>query len=289
LYRLVASLVRAFADLANEMGAASYTPDETETIRAEIAWYEQLRKEIKVASGDYVDMKLYEPAMRHLLDAYIRAEDSRVLSDLDDLTLIQLVIDRGEAGLEDLADDMADDGGDGREAMAETIENNVRRLIIDEMEVNPKYYEQMSHLLDALITQRRRKAISYKEYLEQIVELTRKATQTGAGSNTSDGGIGKSSTRSAAEQALYDNIPDITGSLAAEQPADAPRLDPAVLAARIHTAVAEGHKADWRGNTMKERGVRNLITASIEAETGRSPDAGTVDAIFRIVKNQREY
>jgi type I restriction enzyme R subunit len=175
LYRLVSTLVRAFADLANEMGAAGYTPEETETIRAEIVWYEQLRKEIKVASGDYVDMKLYEPAMRHLLDAYIRADDSRVLSDLDDLTLIQLVIDRGEAGLEDLAEDMTNDGGDGHEAMAETIENNVRRLIIDEMEVNPKYYEQMSHLLDALITQRRRKAISYKEYLQQIVELTRKA------------------------------------------------------------------------------------------------------------------
>ncbi len=34
--------------------------------------------------------------------------------------------------------------------MAETIENNVRRLIIDEMAVNPKYYEKMSELLDAL-------------------------------------------------------------------------------------------------------------------------------------------
>jgi len=312
LYRLVSTLVRAFADLANEMGAAGYTPDETETIRTEIAWYEQLRKEIKVASGDYVDMKLYEPAMRHLLDAYIRAEDSRVLSDLDDLTLIQLVIDRGEAGLEDLADDMADEGGDGHEAMAETIENNVRRLIIDEMEVNPKYYEQMSHLLDALITQRRRKAISYKEYLRQIVELTRKAAQAGGGSATGgDGRAGGPSNpngasagphatpaRSAAEQALYDNIPEIMGTLAAEQPVtDAgdvdgtpqSNVDPAALAARIHTAVAEGHKADWRGNTMKERGVRNLIAAAIETETGVPPDAGTIDAIFRIIKNQREY
>jgi type I restriction enzyme, R subunit len=33
--------------------------------------------------------------------------------------------------------------------MAETIENNVRvELIIDEMAVNPKYYEKMSELLD---------------------------------------------------------------------------------------------------------------------------------------------
>lgn len=39
--------------------------------------------------------------------------------------------------------------------MAETIENNVRKLILDESPVNPKYYEQMSKLLDALIEQRR--------------------------------------------------------------------------------------------------------------------------------------
>ena len=32
--------------------------------------------------------------------------------------------------------------------LAETIENNVRRLIIDETPVNPKYYEKMSKLLD---------------------------------------------------------------------------------------------------------------------------------------------
>ncbi|HYD48105.1 MAG TPA: hypothetical protein VEB21_07155 [Terriglobales bacterium] len=33
-------------------------------------------------------------------------------------------------------------------ATAETIENNVRKLIIDETPINPKYYEKMSALLD---------------------------------------------------------------------------------------------------------------------------------------------
>ena len=41
-----------------------------------------------------------------------------------------------------------------KEAVAETIENNVRKLIIDEQPINPKYYEKMSELLDALIEQR---------------------------------------------------------------------------------------------------------------------------------------
>lgn len=271
------------------MAAAGYTSEETETIRAEIVWYEQLRKEIKVASGDYVDMKLYEPAMRHLLDAYIRAEDSRVLSSLEDMTLIQLVIDRGESALKNLAEDLveddeSDDESSGREAMAESIENNVRRLIIDEMEVNPKYYERMSRLLDALIEQRRRKAVSYETYLEKIVDLTRKAAQPG-GAPKDDTGTSKGARRSNAEQALYDNIPDILGHVAAERPG----LDTAALAARIHNDVVAGHKAYWRGSTMKERGIRKLIAAAIEAETGDTPEESVVSAIFSIIKNQHDY
>jgi type I restriction enzyme R subunit len=30
--------------------------------------FEQVREEVKLASGDYLDMKMFEPAMRHLLD-----------------------------------------------------------------------------------------------------------------------------------------------------------------------------------------------------------------------------
>jgi type I restriction enzyme R subunit len=48
-----------------------------------------------------------------------------------------------------------------QEAVAETIENNVRKLIIDESPVNPKYYEKMSALLDALIAQRRKGACTW--------------------------------------------------------------------------------------------------------------------------------
>ena len=34
--------------------------------------------------------------------------------------------------------------------MAESIENNLRRVIIDEMPTNPRYYEKMSEVLDTL-------------------------------------------------------------------------------------------------------------------------------------------
>ena len=147
LYRLVAALLRAYANLANEMNESGYSESEAREIGAEVGYYEKVRQEVKLASGDYIDLKMYEPAMRHLLDTYIRAEDSEQLSAFDDVTLMQLIVERGDAAVDALPEGIRKN----REAVAETIENNVRRLIIDETAVNPKYYEKMSELLDALI------------------------------------------------------------------------------------------------------------------------------------------
>ena len=69
---------------------------------AEVDHYEKVRAEVKLASGDYIDMKMYEPAMRHLLDTYIRAEESEELSGFDDLTLVQLIVERGDAAVDEL-------------------------------------------------------------------------------------------------------------------------------------------------------------------------------------------
>ena len=140
LYKLAAGLLRSYANLANEMCEAGYSDTEAVEIKAEVDYYVEVRGEVKLASGDYVDMKIYEPAMRHLLDTYIRAEESEKLSGFDDLTLIQLIVQRGDAAVEELPPGLRKD----RTSIAETIENNVRRLIIDESAVNPKYYERMS-------------------------------------------------------------------------------------------------------------------------------------------------
>src|SRR5690606_9227527 len=56
------------------------------------------------------------------------------------------------------------------EAMAETITNNMRKVIIDARPMNPKYYDKMSELLDAILEERRQGALDYKEYLEKLLE-----------------------------------------------------------------------------------------------------------------------
>ncbi len=120
--------------------------------------YEKVRNEVKLASGDYIDLKMYEPAMRHLIDTYIRAEESEKVSAFDDLSLVQLIVERGSRAVDALPAGIRKN----EEAVAETIENNVRKLIIDEQPINPKYYDKMSELLDALIEQRRQGVLDYK-------------------------------------------------------------------------------------------------------------------------------
>ena len=277
LYKLAAAFLRAYANLANEMLEAGYSDAKAQEIKGEVDHYEKVREEVKLASGEYIDMKMYEPAMRHLLDTYIRAEESEKLSGFDDLTLVQLIVERGEAAVDALPRGLREN----REAMAETIENNVRRLIIDETAVNPKYYEKMSKLLNALIAQRKQEAMDYKAYLAKIVALTKQVSHPETQSSH------PSSINSAALRALYDNLEDARVLAVRERPApygSAPAADTReAKALAMDRAIRQIKKADWRGNKFKEREVRNAIQSVLGA------DAGLVDSIFEIVKNQREY
>jgi type I restriction enzyme R subunit len=258
LYQAVGGLLRAYANLANEMSEAGYSSAEIATIQEEVQHFEAMRHEVKIASGDYVDMKQYEPAMRRLLDSYIRADPSETLSDLEDLGLIELIVQRGTEALEKLPKGLRDDP----DAVAETIENNMRRIITDESPINPKYYDRMSELLDALIERRRQQAISYQEYLEQVKQLAR---QVKPGVDGTQGNY-PPAIDTTAKRSLYDNLGQ----------------DEA-LVLRLDTAIRYTKKADWIGNRFKEREVAGVIRE----------EAGSyninVDEVLEIVKKQSEY
>jgi len=279
LYKAVAALVRAFANLANEMPQAGYSEADIETIRQEVKHFEHVREEVKLASGDYLDMKVYEPAMRHLLDTYIQAEDSRVLSAFDELGLVDLMVKKSPKALDRLPAGIRGN----QDAMAETIENNLRRIIIDEQPVNPRYYEKMSELLDALIQERREQALEYEEYLERLVELSKKVRQP------AESGSYPPSINSPARGALYDNLkgrPELE-AIADESQKAADVADLADLAEHLAWAIDDvvrnTKKDDWRGNRFKEREVCNAIVEVL------GPHDELVDMIFEIVKHQHEY
>ena len=254
LYKSVAALVRAFANIANEMEEAGYTPEETEEIRKEVKHYEHLREEIKLASGDYVDMKMFEPAMRHLLDTYIQADESRTLAAFEELGLVDLIIEKGADAVEDLPEGLRGD----RETVAETIENNVRKVIVDEHPVNPRYYEKMSALLDALIEERRQQALEYEEYLKKIQELAEKVKNPAASVHYPYG------IDTPAKQALFDTLSavnnlDEIGPTGMVADGDDAKSRAQILALEIDDAIRQTKKDGWRGNTFKEREIKNAI------------------------------
>ena len=277
LYQLTAAFLRAYANLANEMSEAGYSADDAQAIKTEVAHYEAVRQEVKLASGDYIDMKVYEPAMRHLLDTYIRADESEKLSSFDDLTLVRMIVERGAAAVDALPEGIRND----QEAVAETIENNVRRLIIDESAVNPKYYEKMSELLDALIRQRKQEALNYREFLDRMVELA-KAVSDPTVSAPYPRSIDTDPLR-----ALFDNLDEPRGG-SIHDPATSYSETPPVdareqRALALDRAIRRVKKADWRGNRFKEREVRNAIRSVL------GDDTELVESIFAVAEAQRDY
>lgn len=252
LYKLVAALLRNYANLAGELAEAGYSPPEIYRIKGEVDQFTKVSDAIKRNSGDYIDLKAYEPAMRYLIDNYISASESETISAFDDLSLIQLIVERGPEAVSALPKGIKNND----KAVAETIENNVRRLIIDESPIDPAYYEKMSKLLDALIEQRRKGVLNYKEYLEKVSALTR---QVKAGS---DPGLGSPNLKTAAQRALFSNLGEDED-----------------LALAVDTAIRNSLMDGWRDNTMKLKRVRKAIRSILEqAQAGSAiPRSGIED------------
>ena len=255
LYTSTASLIRAYANLANEMIDAWYTKEEVDQIKKDVKHFTDLRDEIKLASGDYIDLKVYEPAMRHLIDSYIVAEDSRSISTFENMTLLDLVVSKGTDFVTELSGKMKQD----KNAIAETIENNMRKLIIEEQQINPVYYSRMSDLFAELIKQRKSNAIEYEEYLKEVVKLINKIKKP---QSTGDYPV---SLNTRAKRALYDNL-----------------WEDEELAIALDTLIRKKSK-DWRRtNKIKTRQVLNIIKQVID-------DDENAETILDIVKSQTEY
>src|SRR4030066_925596 len=93
--------------------------------------------------------------MRHLIDTYIEADEPRKISPFDDMPLLDLIVKTGIANA--IATQLGGLRGN-KNAIAETIENNVRKKIIKEHLNDPAFYEKMSVLLDEIIRFRKEQA-----------------------------------------------------------------------------------------------------------------------------------
>ncbi len=256
LYESVASLVRAYANIADGLAEAGYTPVEISQIETDVKHYEKLRETIRVASGENIDLKAYDADMRYLIDEYIEAEKPETISPFKDMTLLDLIAARGiEEACKALPDSIAKDSN----AVAESIENNVRRKVIQEQVNDPAFYSSMSKLLDDLIAARKDGSLKYHEYLKKMAEL---ADALRAGKLKSV----PQTMNTPGRIALYNNLGEN-----------------AELADKVDIAVKQAKPADWRGNLPRERAVKAILAKCLD------DNDDDVDRIFRILFEQKEY
>ncbi len=274
-YKAVALFTRAYAHLAQNLSEAGYHDAEVTALQREAAFYAELRAAIKKHSGEELDIKPYEADMRHLINTYIQADTATALGELGELSLTELII---ETGIHDaIARKLNEKGKLTRNAVAEGIINNVRKTIIRDQLTDPKFYDQMSKLLDDLIQQSRDDADAYEEFLKKAEALVRQlaAKQPQAGVPAVLHGNREATV-------LFNNLATIPCEHF-QCPTD--EDGKAELALQIDRTLREQAPAGWQDDADGPRGAQVLNALFPLFNRDRT----ATQAMFEIVKNQQGY
>tara|TARA_R110002072_G_scaffold26058_11_gene86738 strand:- start:14390 stop:17572 length:3183 start_codon:yes stop_codon:yes gene_type:complete len=284
MYKAVASLVRSYANLADELNEAGYSDADVVRLKGRVNHFVKLRDVIRNAAGETLDLKAYEADMRHLIDTYIEANEPRKISDFDEMGVLEVI---NRSGMDKVFDHLSDQLGGSETAVAETIENNVRSKIIKEQLNDPAYYERMSKLLDEVIEMRRSRAIDYEEYLKRIGDLA-KSVELGR-----DGDVDPRLDTSG-KRALYNMLLKLLS-----QPAEGNEASLAVmesssqyqaqkdpqlkLALKIDETVRRVRPHGWKGVQAKEAVVYDAIYLLL----GENDEYA--EQVFQVLLAQEEY
>lgn len=279
LYKGTVALVRAYANIADELGRAGYNAAEIQRINQALDRYLKLREIIRNASGESLDLKAYEADMRHLIDTYIEADEPRKISPFDDMPLLELIV---KTGIANAINSRLGGLKGNRDAVAESIENNVRKKIIKEHLSDPAFYDKMSTLLDEIIAARKSKAIEYEKYLNRIAELV-KQVEVGHAPDT------PVQLNTPGRRALYNILLQglaSGGTFRVAEPSasyETTAKDGALeLAIRIDEVVKHERPDGWRGVQAKENVIKTALLAILK-------NVENVERVFLIIRQQKEY
>ena len=272
-YKSVATFVRAYADIAQDLTEAGYSDAEAAALQKEVEFYGDTRAAIKKHSGEELDIKPYEADMRRLLNTYVQADPAADVGNLNSLSLTELII---ETGIHDaIARKLNEKGKLSKNAIAEGIINNVRKTIIRDQLTDPRFYAEMSKLLDDLIKQSRADAAAYEAFLKKAEELVKRMARK-------DPGPGVPAVLHGKPEAivLFNNLASIPAT-AFQCPADDDAK--AELALELDQAMREHAPAGWKGDDTREKQVLNALFPIMER------DRTATQAIFEIIKSQPNY
>jgi len=280
-YKAVAVFVRAYAAIAQDLTESGYSDADAGALQKEVEFYGEIRSSIKKHSGEELDIKPYEADMRHLLNTYIQADPAADLGALGEMSLTELII---ETGIHDaIARKLNDKGKLSKNAIAEGIINNVRKTIIREQLTDPRFYEQMSRLLDDLIKQSRTDAAAYEEFLRKAEALVKRLA-----AKQPEEGVPAALHGKRQATVIYNNLPRILteGRASADRVAEhhAEYGDERLrLALEIDRVMRERAPAGWKGDQAREAQVLNALFPLLNR------DREATLALFELVKNQPGY
>lgn len=253
-YKQVNSVVRAYSSLSGREIEAGYTEEEFIGVKEKIENFIAIKDEISVASGDYIDLKLYEPDMRQLINTYIKSNRSRVIADLSDRPLLELLVAEGTK----IVDHLPEGISENPKAVAETITNNVRRSIIEKSATNPKYFENMSNLLNAVIEELASEAADYEALLKQLIKLSEDVIDPKHNHPVEISHFGNHM------GAIYDQLDH--------------NVDMTIIVNKVLMDAQDG----WRSNHMKSRRLRSELLDALN-------DEELVEKIIEVAKHYENY
>ncbi len=252
LYKSIVEYIRAYANIKADFAETGFSDKQINQFHRKMIDYLSLREIIKKASGETIDLKAYEADMRFLIDTYIKAEDSNNISPFEDISLLDLLETNMEKAIDSLPKEIKRD----KEAVAETIENNVRSKIVEEHLLDPKYFDQMSVLLQELIDRRKKETLSYQEYLKEMAALI-KQVKSGKKDDV------PTSLNTRAKVALYHALEDEKVVLACDE------------------AVQYAKQEGFRENIAKQKLVKKAIFEVVG-------DLNKVEDVYKIIDAHKE-
>ena len=254
LYLYTNKLHRAYLELKPYMAKLEYSQDKKDLLNKEVTFFEKLSLEVAQYSGDYLDLKNYEHVMRRLIDDYVTVDDSIKLGNIDDFTLLDFIDEKKQ-----LCENSKTTEKTKRTA-AESIENNIRKKIVEKKIINPKYYEEMSVILQNLIEEQKKSAESYSKFLDKYAELAKKILHPEDNEKYPE-----QIRKSEALRTLYDNISQDTD-----------------LVIKIHNAVLDNRQDGFRTNQPAIQRIKRALFGILQ-------NKDEVERVYDFIGRLKEY
>lgn len=281
-YKAVASFIRTYSTILPSLKDAGYSDSEITDLQKESVFYAEIRQAVKHRAGEELDIKPFEADMRHLMNTYIKADFAETLGGVEQYSLVDLIINTGIHNA--IAEKLKQQGKLSRNAIAEGIINNIRQTIIRDQLNDPRYYAEMSILLDDLILQKRKETEDYEAFLKGAQDLVTKISR---GQNIDNIPMALKGKKEVI--AIYNNLPEILrAGIDGDTIEDAGEPygddEPLVkLALDIDRKMRENAPSDWRGDETREKQVLNALFPVM------NKNRKATQALFEFLKNRKEY